>query len=239
MKTALSILGSALLCAAVHAQPKPYTLEFSEDQPFAWSENGKFFGVAIDVVTKLFDKAKIPYKLQSVPLARGMVDARSTEHVCVFPVQRAQSNEAEYQWVSPIFITTSGLFVAPGSTEQFVVLSDAKKLVIGAMRGSGDAEYLKSFGFTVDEVSAQEQNVEKLLKKRIQVWATDVLSANYFVHKTNTKDRMPKQVLTFRRSLASLACNVKMPVADVVSLQNTLDGMIQDGSLQKMTSQVN
>lgn len=239
MKTALSILGSTLLCVAVHAQPRPYTLEFPEDPPFAWSENGKFFGVAINVVTRLFDKAKIPYKLQSTPLARGMVDARGTDYVCAFPVQRAQSNEAEYQWVSPIYITTSGLFVAPQSTEQLVVLSDARKLLVGAMRGSGDAEYLKSFGFNVDEVSAQEQNVEKLLRKRIQVWATDVLSARYFVQKTNTKDRMPKEALTFRRSLASLACNVKMPSGDVLKLQNALDGMIKDGSLQRITSEIN
>lgn len=86
------------------------------------------------MVVKLFETAKLGYNLQSKPLARGMADARSNENVCVFPVQRAQSNEAEYQWISPIFITTSGLFVAPDSTERFLVLSDAKKLVGGAVR---------------------------------------------------------------------------------------------------------
>ncbi len=239
MKRALSILGSALLCvAAVHAQPTPYILEFSEERPFAWSENGKYFGVAINVVVKLFETAKLGYKLQSAPLARGMADARATERVCVFPVQRAQSNEAEYQWISPIFITTSGLYVAPDSREQFMVLTDAKKFVVGAVRGSGEAEYLKSFGFSVDEVSAQEQNVEKLLKKRIKVWATDVLSAKFFTQRLSSNQQGPREVLTFRRSLASLACHAKMPVADVAALQTALDAMIKDGSLQKMTSEV-
>lgn len=238
MKTVLSILGSAVLCVASHAAAPPYTLEFPENQPIAWSENGKFSGMAIDVVSKLFEKAKIPFTLQSAPLARGMADARTREYFCVFPVQRAQSNEAEYQWVSPIFITTSGLFVSPNSTAQFLVLSDAKKLRIGALRGSGDAEYLKSFGFTVEEVNTQEQNVEKLLRSHIDAWATDVLSANYFAQKTSTKDRMPKEALTFRRSLGSLACHVKTPAADVSKLQSTLDAMIKDGSLEKMTAQV-
>lgn len=237
MKTVLSILGSALLCVASHAAAPPYTLEFPESQPFAWSENGKFSGMAINVVSMLFEKAKIPFTLQSAPLARGMEDARTREYFCVFPVQRAQSNEAEYQWVSPIFITTSGLFVPPNSTAQFLVLSDAKKLRIGALRGSGDAQYLKSFGFTVEEVNTQEQNVEKLLRSHIDVWATDVLSANYFAQKTSTKDRMPKEALTFRRSLGSLACHVKTPAADVSKLQSTLDAMIKDGSLEKMTAQ--
>lgn len=239
MKKALSILGSTVLCvAAVHAQSKSYTLVFSEEPPFAWSENGRSFGVAVDVVAKLFETAKLGYKFQSAPLARGMAEARATEAVCVFPVQRAQSNEAEYQWISPIFITTSGLYVAPDSSQIFLVLSDAKKLVVGAVRGSGEAEYLKSFGFNVDEVSAQEQNVEKLLKKRIKVWATDVLSAKFFTQRLSTNEQGPKEALTFRRSLASLACNAKMPGADVAALQSALDAMIKDGSLQKMTSEV-
>ena len=238
MKTALSILGSVLLCTAVHAQSRTYTLEFSEDQPFAWSEGGKFYGVAIEVVTTLFVKASLAYKLQSVPLARAMADARNEVNVCVFPVQRAQSNEADYQWVSPIFITTSGLFVAPDSDAQFLVLSDAKKMVIGAVRGSGDAQYLKAFGFKVDEVSSQEQNLEKLLRKRIDVWATDAMSAQYFIHRAKSSERIPKEALTFRRSLASLACNSKMPPADVAALQKALDVMIGNGSLQRITSEM-
>ena len=235
MKTVLNILGSALFCVASHAAPQHYTLEVPENRPFSWVENEKFSGMAINVVSMLFEKAKISYTFQSVPLARGMADALAKPNFCAFPVQRAQSNEAEYRWISPIFITTSGLFVSPQSKQQFQVLSDAKPLLIGALRGSGDAQYLKSFGFTVEEVNTQEQNVEKLLKSRIHVWATDVLSAHYFAQKTGTKDQMPKEALTFRRSLGSLACHISMPAADVAKLQNTLDTMIQDGSLEKMT----
>lgn len=234
MKTALSILGSLVLGVSAHAQQKAYTLDFTENPPFTMMENGKEKGAAINIVAKLFDTAKVSYKFQNVPLARGMDDAKTKEYTCVFPVQRAQSNEAEYKWVSPIMVTNSGFFANQDFKTEFNTLSDAKKLKVGALRGSGDAEYLKGFGFTVEEANTQDQNVKKLLGKQIDIWATDVLSANYFVQQSGSKDKAPKEVYTFRRSLGSLACNTKMPKSDIEKLQATLDGMIKNGSLQKM-----
>lgn len=236
MKIALNILGSVLACAATQAYAAGYVLEYYENPPFALTDAGKPAGVAINIVKQMFERAKVPFTFESAPLARGMNEAKSKEGVCVFPVQRAQSNEADYAWVSPILITTSGLFTHPDSKEEFVTLADAKKLRVGALRGSGDAEYLKSFGFTVDEANSQEQNLEKLIGKRIDVWATDILSAKYFVGKSNSKDRIPRDTLQFRRSLGSLACNVKMPKADITKLQTTLDAMIKDGTIGKLTA---
>ncbi len=234
MKTALSILGSLVLGVSAHAQQKAYTLDFTENPPFTMMENGKEKGAAINIVAKPFDTAKVSYKFQNVPLARGMDDAKTKEYTCVFPVQRAQSNEAEYKWVSPIMVTNSGFFANQDFKTEFNTLSDAKKLKVGALRGSGDAEYLKGFGFTVEEANTQDQNVKKLLGKQIDIWATDVLSANYFVQQSGSKDKAPKEVYTFRRSLGSLACNTKMPKSDIEKLQATLDGMIKNGSLQKL-----
>ncbi|MBK6905813.1 MAG: transporter substrate-binding domain-containing protein [Rhodocyclaceae bacterium] len=238
MKTALRVLGSSLLLSLpAYAQQASYTLYFADNPPFTLAENGKEKGVAIDIVGKLFERAKLGYKFQSLPLARSMEDAKSKPLTCVFPVQRAQRNEAEYAWVSPIFVANSGLFVNKDSTVALTTLSDAKKLKIGALRGSGDAEYLKGFGFSVEEANTQDQNVKKLLGKQIDAWATDVLSAKYFVEQVDAyKGQAPRAVYTFRKSLGSLACNTKMPKADIAKLQKTVDDMIKDGSLQKLAA---
>jgi polar amino acid transport system substrate-binding protein len=238
MKKVLSVLGSVLLCAASHAQPEPYTLEYSENPPFSMTQSGKPVGVAIDMIATLFDKAKIAYRLHATPLARGMAETKARERACVFPVQRAQSIEADYRWISPIFVTDSGLFMHPDATAPLIALADARPLKIGAMRGSGDAEYLKSLRYDVDEANTPEQSVEKLLNKRIDAWATDILSAQYFIEKNGGTKNPPINALTFRRSLGSLACNTKMPRADVERLQSTLDTMIRDGTLSKLSAAV-
>jgi polar amino acid transport system substrate-binding protein len=234
MKTVLSILGSLVLGLSAQAQPKIYTLNFAENPPFTMLENGKEKGVAIHIVAKIFETAKVPYQFQNLPLARGMVAAKAKENTCVFPVQRAQSNEADYKWVSPIMVTHSVLLANPDFKTKITTLVDAKNFNIGVLRGSGDAEYLQSFGFNVIEANAQDQNVKKLLGKQIDIWATDALSANYFVKQAGNKTNAPREIYTFRRSLGSLACNAKMPTADIVKLQSSLDTMIKDGRLQKM-----
>jgi len=236
MKKVLSVLGSFLVIVSSYAQQKPYTLVYSENPPFSMTESGKPIGAAINVIAKLFERAKIPYTLKAAPLARGMAEAKVQGLTCVFPVQRAQSIEADYVWISPIFITDSGLFVHPDTKEKFIVLADVRTFKIGALRGSGDADYLKSFKYNVEEVNTPEQSLEQLLNKRVDGWATDVLSAQYFIQKSGNKERAPIRALTFRRSLGSLACNSKLPSADVATLQSTLDAMIMDGTLGKLTS---
>lgn len=235
MKKVLSVLGSLLLCAGSHAQSEPYALEYAENPPFTMTQNGKPVGIAIDIIATLFDKAKIAYILHATPLARGMAETKARERACVFPVQRAQSIEADYRWISPIFVTDSGLFMHPDATTPLIALADARSLNIGVMRGSGDAEYLKSLRYDVDEANTPEQSLEKLLNKRVDAWATDILSAQYFIEKNGDTKKPPVNALTFRRSLGSLACNTKMPHTDVDVLQSTLDAMIRDGSLSKLT----
>ncbi len=237
MKTALSILGSLLLSATCYAESATYTLEYSDNPPFSMSEKGVPTGVAINIVKTLFETANIKYVFKNVPLARAMTDALEKPNTCALPVQRAQDTEAFYKWVSPILITHSGLFMHADATDEFLTLSDAKGKMIGALRGSGDAEYLKRMGFKVEEVNVQEQNVEKLTNKRLGIWATDVLSAKYFTQKYgNTK--ATKEVMTFRKSLGSLACSASMPEGDVAKLQQTIDGMIKDGTIEKLSSAV-
>lgn len=235
LKISLSVMGLLFVNSMAHAQNK-YTLNFADNPPFSMTEGGKASGVAINIVAKAFEKAKIGFAFQNVPLARAMSDAKSKEFNCVFPVQRAQSNEAEYRWVSPIYIASSGLYGSSDSTIKLATLVDAKSLRIGALRGSGDAEYLKSFGFTVEEANTQDQNVKKLQGKQIDLWATDVLSAGFFGKQAGGSAGVPKEIYVFRKSLGSLACNPKTPKADVDALQAVFDGMIKDGSMNALMS---
>ena len=237
MKTVLniSLLGCLFASVTSYAAQKPYTLAYTANPPFTMTENGKPQGYAVKIIAAVFAQAKIPYQFVEVPLARAMENARTTKSYCVFPVQRAQNIEAEYQWVSPILVTRSGLFARSDFNEQLITLDDAKKMTIGALRGSGDAEYLRGFGYTVEEATTQDQNIDKLLAKRFPLWATDAFSANFFMQKKGAT----KDVLTFRSTLSSLACNTAMSKADMSALQNTLDTMIKQGTLKKIAATAN
>ena len=239
MKTASNISlagGLLLLSLGCTAAAPPYTLAYAQNPPFSMTVTGQPQGIAVNTMAALFKRAGLPYLFLEVPLARAMVNALSSDRYCVFPVQRAQAIEANYAWVSPILFTHSGLYVRQDSMLQLITLNDAKQITIGVLRGSGDAEYLRDFGYKIEEANSQEQNLDKLLARRFDVWATDVLSANFFMQKSGGKDKAIKEALTFRATLSSLACNTGMPPEDRIRLQDTLDAMIQDGTLQKLTS---
>jgi polar amino acid transport system substrate-binding protein len=237
MRTVLNIslgaIASVLLSDISHATPKPYTLAFNTNPPFSSTANGQPQGIAINIISQLFQRAKLPYQFSETPLVRAMTNAKTTEKYCAFPVQRAQQIEADYQWISPILITHSGLFARQDFSRVLLTLNDAKKIKVGVLRGSGDAEYLKALGFSVEETNSQEQNLAKLRAKRFDLWAADNLSANFFIAQHGSKNAIAKELLTFRITLGSLACHINMPQADVAKLQATLDSMITEGVLQK------
>ena len=75
-----------------------------------------------------------------------------------------------------------------------------------------------------------------LLSRRFEMLATDSLSARYMMQQSSGAGSMLVEVLTYRTSLGSIACNANMPSADVDRLQKTLGQMIRDGTLKKLTS---
>lgn len=225
------LLGASLNLPA-HAQKK-YKLNFTDNPPFSTMEGDKPSGIAVKVIEETFQTVHIPYSFQLEPLARAMFDAKTKEYNCAFPVQRAQSNEADYKWVSPISIASSGLYANPDSKIKLLVLADAKKLRLGALRGSGDAEYLKNLGYTVEEANNQDQNIQKLKINKIDLLVSDILSASFFSKQSGDNASAPKLVYIFRKSLSSLACNAKTPKADIEALQSAFEDMIRNKRIKE------
>lgn len=225
------VMSCTLLNSPAHSQTQ-YKLNFTDSPPFSLMDGGKASGIAVKVVEEAFQKAHIPYSLQLEPLARAMFDAKTKEYNCAFPVQRAQTNEVEYKWVSPIAISSSGLYASPDDNIQLSTLADAKTSRLGALRGSGDAEYLKGLGYIVEEANTQDQNIQKLQKNKIDFWAADILSADFYGKKSGDRASAPKLVYVFRKSLSSLACNAKTPKADIDALQAIFEVMIKNGTIR-------
>ena len=77
---------------------------------------------------------------------------------------------------------------------------------LGVQRGSADEEYLRSLkrNFLLDSAGSELQNIQKLDKKRIDIWITDTLASAYYQAKTGVQ---LKQHFIFRTTLRALACH--------------------------------
>jgi len=227
------IIGIALTIFWPYAvSAERYILYAQDSPPLSIKHNNMLTGISVEMVQELFSQAGFDYAIHIVPLARAISNVKPTRYSRVFPLQRAQDREASFHWISPLIITRQGLYSRHGNPIVLTTLEDAKIYKIGAYFGSGVSDYLKSRGFTISNAARRNLNIKKLNRGRIDLWATDTISVNYYAEQTNLP--VPSEALVFRTTLSALACNLSIPLSEIKKLQHTLDSMINDGFFARL-----
>ncbi|MCL9780098.1 ABC transporter substrate-binding protein [Vibrio sp. S4M6] len=224
---------ATFLFASLTVSAQTYTLLTEAQPPYAEQSGGRISGVAVDIVSKLFKDVGLEYKVAIMPWKRAYATAQHFPNSCVFPVQRSQERESQFHWVSPILITLTAFFTNADSTTSIRTLNDVAKLRIGSYLGSATAQYLQSQGFHVELTIRDEQNIHKLRRQRIDVWATDILVANYLLRQSSESDSI-KQRLAFFSTLRGIACNKQVPIKVINRLSEQLKQMYLDGTIEAM-----
>jgi polar amino acid transport system substrate-binding protein len=217
------IISLLLFSSLLHAEP---ILLVTEDiRPYAFKQNGKPAGASVEIIQALFKEAGIPYKISIFPWQRAFETAKN-ESACIFPVQRTQDREVLFNWISPVLITQTAFYKNPGSPINIRVLNDVKGHKVGTYRGSAVEEYLTAQGFDVASTTKDNVNIRKLGSKRIDLWASDTLSATHLAKK---EKREIEEALVYFTTLRALACNPKVSEESVNKLNQALQTIYQKG----------
>jgi polar amino acid transport system substrate-binding protein len=202
------------------------TVLLSELPPYVENDSG----LAIDIIQALFKRAKLEYKTEKAPLKRAIYWVKRNKNFCA-PIQRSQERETKFKWVGPIIIMQTALFSREDDSLKIDVLKDAFKYKIMVARGSADAEYLHGFGAKIEIANNDRLNSNKLKRKRLRLWAADIIIAPYYAKKINLKI---KKQLTINTTLVPLAFNINTPDHIIEKLNNTLNIMYKDGTVRKL-----
>lgn len=205
------------------------------ERPLVDQKNTDVEGVLIDVVKELMRRSGIDYTLNLAPPKRALVIARTSPKHCVFPIERSQEREVFFQWITPILISRHGLYSHPDRDIPLMTLSDARPYTLGSYLGSGVGEYLESFGFNVDYASRNDLNAGKLAKKRIDLWASDTISAKYLAKEDRFDLKAPE--LVFLTTVRAMGCNLDIDRRMVDTMQDVLFGMYKDKTIAKIYEQ--
>ena len=206
-----------------------------KNAPYVYTEGKTITGAAVKVVEQLMARTNFSYSMDIVPAKRALILALKNTHTCIFPVERSQEREAQFLWVSPIVISRHGFFKRINDeTINIRTLTDAQPYVIGSYLGSGIGEYLKNFKFNVDLVAENEANIYKLKAKRIDLWASDILSARYMM--LEKREKVAELAMTFFITLKGMACHRSVPEEMMERMSQELKSMYQDGSIEKIQS---
>ena len=205
--------------------------------PFNMAADGKNYatdhnigGINADIVRELFKRAGIDYSLTlRFPWERIYNQVLAQPDQGLFSTTFTPEREPLFKWVGPLASTGWVLLAPPGSTLKFSSLEQAREYRIGAYKDDAVSQNLESQGFAPVNSLRDKENVGKLLKGQIDLWATTDPVGPYLAKQEGVSGLTT--ALRFNDAQLYLALNKQTPDEVVARLQKALDEMKQDGAI--------
>lgn len=243
-KRVTSILALVLLAAgAAHAElPSGYKLIVQTENfpPFNMADGGKNFayeqnisGINAEIVKEMLKRADLPYQMAlRFPWSRIYNQTLSQADHALFSTTYTAERKPLFKWVGPLAGTGWVLLGRPGSGLKLNSLSEASRYTVGAYQNDAVSQHLESQGLTPVNALQDHQNVDKLMKGDIDLWATTDPVGPYLAKQQGVTGL--ETVLRFNEAELYLALNMDTPDEVVERLQAALDAMKADGTLEEI-----
>jgi len=190
-------------------------------------------GLVQVILQQLMFNAGIDYTMTIMPPKRAELYAQFTPKTCVVPIEKSQEREVFFSWVSPILVSYHGLFrLASQPPISLHTLEDARPYRIGSYLGSSIGDYLGSFTYQVDLATQNEANIVKLKADRIDLWASDILTALY-ISKTAGIE-ISRSRLDFFTTLRAIGCHEAVDENVMTAMRNALQTMYKTGQMDEI-----
>ena len=177
------------------------TVVTEEFPPFNYtnSETGEKTGLSTDIVKALLKEVGVNAEIKILPWARALHIAEVEKNVLIFSLKRKADRENKFKWVGELVKSKVYLIalkespIAPSKT-----LDDFKPYITGAVRDGANAQQLVSDGFKrVFLTSDRDSNWTLLKNNRIDLWCTDIISANHIAKSRGDAPSLLKPVYPY------------------------------------------
>lgn len=239
----LILMGVAAFASLARAElPQNYRVNLLTENlpPFNMAAGGKNFavdtdisGINTDVVREMFKRAGIDYSLSlRFPWARMYQTALDKPDYGLFSTNLSPERKNLFKWVGPLAKTSFVLLSAPNKKISVASLAEAGKFKIGAYANDAVSQELEHSGLNPINALRDQENVKKLMKGEIDLWATTDPVGAYLAKQENVTGL--NTVLRFHDGELYLALNLQTPDEVVQRLQKALDAMNKDGTVAKI-----
>lgn len=235
------VAGLLLLMAASAraALPEDYKMVLLTENfpPFNMAADGKNYaadhnisGINAEIVREMFKRAEIAYSLTlRFPWERIYNQVLEHPDQGLFSTTYTPEREPLFKWVGPLASTGWVLLAPAGSPMRLSSLEQAKQYQIGAYKNDAVSQHLESKGFEPINSLRDQENIGKLLKGQIDLWATTDPVGPYLAKQEGVSGLTT--VLRFNDAQLFLALNKQTPDEVVTRLQNALNEMKRDGAI--------
>lgn len=187
-------------------------------------------GINAEIVREMFRRAGINYSLTlRFPWERIYSQALERPDTGLFSTTFTSEREPLFKWVGPLANTGWVLLGPAGSQLRLNSLEQARHYRIGAYKDDAVSQHLESLGIEPLNSLRDQENVDKLVKGQIDLWATTDPVGPYLAIQQGVRGL--STVLRFNDAQLFLALNKQTPDEVVTRLQKALGEMRADGSI--------
>lgn len=237
------ILAVVLMMLVAHsakaAVPDDYKIILLTENfpPFNMAAAGKNYaadhninGINAEIVREMFKRAGIAYSLTlRFPWERIYNQVLEHPNQGLFSTTFTPERESLFKWVGPLASTGWVLLAPGGSSLQLSSLDEARQYRVGAYKDDAVSQHLESKGFDPLNSLRDQDNVGKLLRGQIDLWATTDPVGPYLAKQEGVSGLTT--VLRFNDAQLFLALNKDTPDEVVSKLQKALSEIKSDGTI--------
>jgi polar amino acid transport system substrate-binding protein len=213
----------------------PMKLVTEEYPPLNFQTPSGVSGLSVDILSEAMKRAKQTFDITIFPWARALKMAQDDSDTCVFSTIRIPEREKLFKWIGPVVTDKLALFGLSERKFTLKSLAEAKKFHIGTYVGSGAIDYLKSQGVSLDIVSKDDQNLNKLEIGRIDLWVASTQTGSYLARNAGVAKKVDLVLVLDFQIKMYLACNKNVANSLVKKLNAIIKQMSTDGTIRRIS----
>ena len=209
--------------------------------PLNFIKDGVLMGPAVDIVKEIQRRVGSHEQIRGYPWARAYKMALEEANIVIFGMARTEVRDEKFHWIGPIAEKRDILAARKNSGIKINSLEEAKKVDhIGTLRDDAKEIFLQRHGFTnLVSTHDDQNNVQKLLLGRIDLWATKIPGLKTICHLAGVDCHDIVEVYDMRKSEIYIAVSKKTSEITVQSWTDSFNDMLEDGTILKIKSHWN
>ncbi|MCX4027264.1 transporter substrate-binding domain-containing protein [Endozoicomonas sp. SM1973] len=213
--------------------------------PYNYREKGQVVGASTEIVKKVLGKANYKYSIHLYPWARSYQIALYKPNVIIYTILRTPERESLFQWIGPLFSGKQFYLYKLSSRKDITLatIDDAKKYLIGVMRGDVSHQFLSSEGFEENKALrisvSEEENIKKLYALKVDLISGNNISLPIRLKKLGYKfEDVESAIMTFKYNYYMAVSN---NTSDEVysNLNNAFEDIYDDNLKNKIIKKYN
>ncbi|WP_108648903.1 substrate-binding periplasmic protein [Dongshaea marina] len=175
----------------------------NESPPTNFLKSGEPSGTTTDIVLALQQKMGIESEIEFMPWARAYKLAFNFPNVFIFTAGRTKARiDHGFHFIGPVITRKHTLWKKRGSPIKITDVSDIVKqdLVIGGIRGDWRSKYFAKEGARMNLTSYYNQNLNLLMRGRVDLWIASDISAPSHVKNSGYKMEDIEVAMVFKQS---------------------------------------